>query len=258
MRKLVAAGAMALGIALLPVTAAHAGSTWIVGVKASATTINVGQKVVFTGKVRPAAAAAGDKVTLQEKFKPGAPWKKAATDKVNKHGKYELTDKASHNTLHSYRVVMPATNKHAKGVSKTVKVTVYDWTDLTDLTWVNPDGMDFGTVNINGKSYVDSVVSYRERDTASIEFNLNHQCDKLRSTFGISDESTSSGQAEVGVLSDGTSVYDQSFDVGQSETKTVALDAKPLKLKLLATDLSTDDGVWGFGAFGTPQAHCTR
>jgi hypothetical protein len=258
MRKLVAAGAMALGIATLPLTAAHAGSTWIVGVKVSATTVNVGQKVVLTGKVRPGAAAAGSSVILQEKFKPGVPWKKVGSDKINQRGKYELTDKATHNTLHSYRVVMPATSKHAKGVSKTVKVTVYDWVPLTSLTNVNATGISFRPVNINGKSYADSVVSFRQRDTGSVEFNLNHRCDKLRGTFGVSDDSTIGGQAEVGVLADGTSVYDESFDVGQAETTTVLLDTIPLKIKLLATNLSTDDGVWGFGAFGAPQTHCTQ
>ena len=58
MRKLVAAGAMALGIAMLPLTAAHAGSTWIVTVKASDTAVNAGQKVTFTGTVKPHGAAA--------------------------------------------------------------------------------------------------------------------------------------------------------------------------------------------------------
>lgn len=153
---------------------------------------------------------------------------------------------------------MPGTSKHGKGVSRTVKVTVYDWTPLTELTSVNQIGMDFGTVNLNGKAYGESVWSGRTWGTASVEYNLDHNCDKLRSTFGISDNSTTGGQAEVGVLADGTSVYDQSFDVGQAETKTVALESKPLKLKLMATNLSTDDNVWGFGAFGTPQAHCAR
>jgi NPCBM/NEW2 domain len=258
MRKLVAAGAIALGIATLPVTAAHAGGTWIVGVKASATTINVGQKVVFTGKVKPGGAAAGEKAVLQEKFQPGAKWKNAATDAINKHGKYELSDKAHENTLHAYRVVMPATSSHAKGVSKTVKVKVYDWTPVTSLAHVNATGIQFRTVNVNGKSYDDSVVSTRERGTGSVEFNLNHRCDKLRGTFGVSDDSTIAGAAEVGVLADGTSVYDESFDVGQSAHVMIALDSAPLKIKLLATNLSTDDGVWGFGAFGAPQAHCTR
>jgi hypothetical protein len=257
MRKFVAAGAMALGIATLPVTAAHAGTTWIVGVKASATTVNVGQKITFTGTVRPKGAAAGEKVILQEKFKPGAKWKTQRTDKINSRGKYSVSDTPKANTLHSYRVVMPAAGKHTKGVSKTVKVTVYDWVDLTTLPSVNDTGMFVGSVSINGKSYANSLSTNRQRSTRSIEFNLNHRCDRLRSTFGINDDSSTGGQAEVGVLSDGSSVYDKTFDLGQSEKKTVSLDS-PLKIKLLSTDKNTTDGTFGYGAFGTPQAHCTQ
>jgi hypothetical protein len=258
MRKLVAAGAMALGIATLPLTAAHAGGNWIVGIHASATTIDVGQKIVFTGQVRPGSAAAGKKVVLQEKFEPGADWKKAGADEISKHGKYEISDKTHFNTTHAYRVVMPANGKHAKGISKTVKVTVYDWTNLTGHRNVNDTGMRFQDVSINGTSYESSVVSFVQRGTGSIEFNLDHQCDALRGTFGISDDSTIGGQAEVGILADGTSVYDESFDLGESQTQTIALDTTPLKVKLLATNLSTDDGVFGLGAFGLPQVHCTQ
>jgi NPCBM/NEW2 domain len=259
MRTFVATSAIALGLATLPVTAAHAGTTWIVGIHASATTINVGQKVVFTGRVRPAHAAAGKKVILQERFEPGAPWRDSAKDKLNRRGKYHLSDEPHHNTTHSYRVVMPANSKHARGVSKTVKVTVYDWTPLTQLDWVNDDSMQFGPVDINGTTYDHSVYapSWATRQTSSIEFNLDHQCNKLRSTFGINDDSSTGGQAEVGVLADGTSVYDHTFDLGQSENKTVAL-ATPLKIKLLATDTSTAPGTFGLGAFGNAEAHCTQ
>jgi hypothetical protein len=257
MRKFVAISAIALGLATLPVTAAHAGSTWVVSVKASATALNVGQKVTFTGTVRPSAAAAGEKVQLQEKFKPGKPWVTQRKATINGHGKYSVSDKPSVNTTHSYRLVMPATGKHSKGVSKTVKVTVYDWVNLTGLSAVNFHSMFFHDVDINGTTYKHSVSTNATRQTASIEFNLDHLCDKMRSTFGINDNSSTGGQAEVGVLSDGTSVYDKTFDLGQSETKTVALD-KPLKIKLLATDMNTTGGTFGLGAFGTPQVHCTQ
>jgi NPCBM/NEW2 domain len=257
MRKLVAAGAMALGIATLPVTAAHAGPGWIVAVKASATTVNVGQKVTFTGTVRPRAAAAGLSVVLQEKSQPGAPWKDQVKDKINRRGKYSLADTPTKNTLHAYRVVMPATDRHAKGVSKTVKVNVYDWVPLVSLDGVNAQEVRFGSVDINGTTYKDSVTASYAGSSSSIEFNLDHQCDKLRSTFGISDDSTTGGQAEVGVLSDGTSVYDTTFDLGQSEKRTVSLD-KPLKIKLLAADTTTDPTIDGYGAFGDPQVRCTQ
>jgi hypothetical protein len=79
----------------------------------------------------------------------------------------------------------------------------------------------------------------------------------MRSTFGISDGSTTGGQAEVGVLSDGTSVYDKTFDLGQAEKKTIALDT-PLKVKLTATDTNVASDTNGFGAFGDAEVHCTK
>jgi hypothetical protein len=138
-----------------------------------------------------------------------------------------------------------------------VQVTVYAWRNLIELDSTNVRGMSFGSVDINGNTYSSSVLSRWSGADASVEFNLDHQCNKLRSTFGISDESTTGGQAEVGVLSDGISVYDETFDVGQSQNKTVPL-ATPLKIKLLATDTSTAPGTQGYGAFGNPQAHCTQ
>jgi len=256
MRKLVAAGAMALGIATLPVTAAHAGSTWIVTVKASATTVNAGQKITFKGTVKPRGAAAGHKVVLQERFRPGAKWQDQGKDKISSTGKYALSDKPSSNSLHSYRVVMPALGKHGKGVSRTIKVTVYKWVSLNELPSVNNDGMSFSPVAINGKSYPQSVRA-TWTGTSSVEINLSHKCDRLRSTFGVADYSTSNSQAEIGVLSDGTSVYDKTFDIGQSEDKTIDL-AKPLKIKLISTDTNPDSDIDGFGAFGDAQAHCTQ
>ena len=256
MRKLIAAGALALAAATLPITAAHAGSTWVVSVKASTTTTDAGKKVTFTGKVRPVTAAAGSKVVLQEKSKPGKPWVTQKSARIGRSGKYAVSDTPSRNTKHSYRVVMAATDKHAKGVSKTVKVTVFAWVNLDTIAAVNNTGMNVGTVDINGTSYDDSVWA-RFNGNRSVEFNLDHLCDAMRARFGISDDSTTGGQAEVGVLSDGTSVYDNTFDLGQSEKKTVALD-DPLKIKLQATDTSTGVDVRGFGAFGTPQVHCTQ
>jgi hypothetical protein len=255
MRKLVAAGAMALGMATLPVTAAHAGSTWIVGIKASATTVNAGQKVVFTGTVRPKAAAAGEKVLLQEKFRPGANWKTQKGAKITAGGKYSVTDRPTLNTRHAYRIVMPATNKHGTGVSATITVKVYAWQYLTDMGAVNGQYMTAHTVNINGTPYKHSLSAYYGA-SSYLEYNLDHKCTKMRATFGISDASTTGGQAAVDVLSDGSNVYAHTFDLGQKEAKAVAL-AKPLKLRLESVSTG-GDGTTGLGAFASAQVLCTR
>lgn len=255
MRKLVAAGAMALGIATLPMAAAHAGSTWLVGIKASTTTVVAGHKVVFTGTVRPKAAAKGEQVVLQERFKPGKPWVTQKKATVGRGGKYQVADKPTATTRHSYRVVMPATAKHAKGVSRTVKVTVYGWTYLADLDPANNQWMTSGTVDINGNSYQKSVFAYFDTNQYR-EYNLDHRCIKLRTRFGISDDSSTGGQAEVDAISDGTNIYTKTFDLGQSEQKTLAL-AEPLKLRLEAHSTG-GTGTFGYGAFAAAQVLCTR
>ena len=255
MRKLAAAGAMALGLALLPLTAAHAGSNWLVGIKANQVQVVAGHKIVFRGTVRPHGAAAGQKVVLQEKFKPGKPWVDQKKVTVRGDGSYRVSDTPTTNFTHAYRVVVPGTSKHAKGISPTVKVKVYKWTRLADLASVNDQGMESGNVNINGKAYQHSVFARWSSDT-HIEYNVNHRCTKLQASFGISDDSSTGGQAEVDVLADGTPVYTHTFDVGQHQTKTIALD-EPLKLRLEATSTSTG-GPFGLGAFGNATALCTK
>jgi hypothetical protein len=257
MRKLVIAGAMALGLASLPLTAADAGSTWRVSIKAGSHQVVVGKKLVLSGHVRPGGAAAGTKLVVQEKFKPGVKWKNSDTAKVSGGGAYKVAVKPTKAFTHQYRVVMPAAGNHAQGVSPTVTVTVYGWGPLTDQTYVNDEGMSFGTVNINGKAYKDSVYS-RFADENSIEFNVNHDCTQVRGTFGLSDSSTTGGQGEVSIAADGTSVYSNTFDVGQIQKKTIKLDPSPLKLRLEAHSTSTTDGIFGLGAFGSIQVLCTH
>jgi hypothetical protein len=249
------AAATALTLGALAVPAAHAGDTWRVRIKASVTTTTAGHKIVFTGTVRPGVAAKGTKVVLQEKFKPGAKWQDQKKATVNGKGSYSVADKPTSNNVHSYRVVMPATDKHSKGVSKTVKVTVYGWQYLSDMSVANWNGFTDGTVNINGKTYDKSVFAYYAT-TQYVEYNLNHKCIKFRARFGISDDSTTGGQAEVDALSDGTNVYTNTFDLGQSQQKTVAL-AKPLKLRLEAQSTG-DPGTDGYGAFASAQVLCVK
>jgi|tagenome__1003787_1003787.scaffolds.fasta_scaffold20845242_3 hypothetical protein len=259
MRTFVIAGAIALGLASLPLTAADAGSTWIVTAKASTDTVVAGKKVVLTGHVRPGTAAAGSTVTLQEKFKPGVPWKKSDQATVSSDGTYKLVTKPTHAYTHAYRVVVPATKHHAKGISPTLKVKVFAWTNLISHTSVNGNDMTFGTVNLDGTAYPDSMTPYSwAGDGSSIEFNVDHLCVKLRSTFGLSDDSTTGGQGEVSVQSDGSPLYSSTFEVGQHETRTLRLAPAPLKLRVEAHSTSTTAGVVGLGAFGTPQVLCSN
>jgi hypothetical protein len=259
MRKIVIATTLAIGIAGLAgvPSPAQAGVSWQVSIKADHEQIVAGHKILFTGTVRPKSAAYGKKVLLQEKFRPGKPWADQRKATIASDGTYQIADRPTTNFLHSYRVVMPATPGHARGVSPTVKVKVYAWDNLINHAYANDDGMRIGgTVNINGNGYPSSVYAVYD-GSRSVEFNVDHQCIRLRGRFGISDDSTVDGQAEVDVQSDGNQIYTQTFDVGQSDKVTLALGT-PLKLKLAAHDTSTAVDANGLGAFGSPQVLCTR
>ena len=59
-------------------------------------------------------------------------------------GQYQTSDKPTVNKRWQYRVVMPATTHHKRGVSQTVVVDVFKWTSLTtaDFREFRPiDGM---------------------------------------------------------------------------------------------------------------------
>ena len=210
MRTIVIAAA-ALAVATTGLAAvqapADAGTTWRVSIHASTAQVLTGRKIVFSGIVSPKAAAVGEKVVLQEKFRPGKPWADQRKATIGQGGTYSVADRPTTNFVHSYRVVMPKTSKHAKGA-------VYGWDFLTTHAAVNGVAMSAGTVDINGKTFQNSL--YAQGSKASVEYNLDHRCLKLRATFGVSDNSTTGGQAQVGVDSDGVNVSTETFDVGQS------------------------------------------
>ena len=257
MRKLVIATVLAVGAAGMAAIAppAQAGVPWLVTVKASATQVTLGKPVSFTGKVTPGARAAGLKVVLQEKTATSKGWKDQDTDRINARGKYRLADTPTVNTSRHYRVVMPATGKHAQGISPKVAVAVYGWSKLVTHPYVNANSMyPTATVSLNGVAYKQSITAQWTGAT-STEFNVNHLCIALRGTFGIDDNSQTGAQSTVSALADGTAVYTHTFAVGEKANQTIALDS-PLKLKFTA--LSTVAGVSGFGAIGTPQILCTQ
>jgi hypothetical protein len=257
MRTFIIAGALALGLAAVPVTGAEAASTWRVTAKASAHEVVIGKKVVISGHVRPGAAAAGTSLVVQEKFKPGVKWKATKIKaKVTKGGTYKAVLMPTKAFTHQFRVLMPANAHHGKGTSPTVKVTVYGWSPLTSHVAVNQHNMIADTVSINGKAYDNSVRNVG--DSGTIEYNVNHLCTQVKGTFGISDDSTTGGQGEVSIATEATSVYSHTFDLGQSQNKTISLDPAPLKLRLEAHSTSTTPGVIGYGAFGAIQVLCTQ
>jgi hypothetical protein len=261
-RTVAAATALTLGVLATPTAhAAHATKPpWRVTIKASTTTTTVGHKIWLTGKV--AKSAAGKLVVLQEKAASGKPWNDQRNASVHADGTYRTWDTPTANHHRLYRVVMPATKKHAKGISKSVGVDVYTWVPMTSLGAVNDADLDpVSSVSINAvvfpSSLEASVFHYTGAPTTqSVEFNLNHKCTKFRGTFGLSDDSETGGQASVQASADGTSWFNQSFTVGQSAHDVEAFATPPLKVHLETASLV--DGADGLGAVGTPEVFCTQ
>jgi hypothetical protein len=253
----VVTGALVAGSA--SAQAAHR-PAWHVTVRASTTEVTLGQKVVLTGHVNKSAA--GKLVILQERRDAGATWKNQGNALVHRDGDYRTHDTPTVNRRREYRVVMPATKKHKRGVSRTLVVDVFKWTSLTTLPAVN--GVDFDvqpSVSMNGVTYPSSLEaevyhSPGAPTTQAVEYNLGHGCTKFRGTFGLSDDSESGSQATVTATADGTPWFSQNFAVGESTSNTITFTTAPLKLRFDSSSVIAD--LDGLGAVGTPEVYCEQ
>jgi hypothetical protein len=255
-----AAACTALGGVLLavPSDAHSARPTWHVTIKTGKSQVSVGKKIHFKGKV--AKSAAGKLVVLQEKIAPRNRWKDQRNALVHADGHYATYDVPTVNRVRKYRVVMPATKHHKRGVSPAVRVVVYKWQDLTSLPEVNADHLyEDSSIKMNGKSFPASLEAYMwdgSPTTQSVEYNLDHQCRKFRGYFGISDDSEAGGQASVTASADGTSWYSHTFALGEYAHDAVTWKTAPLKVRFDTASLNA--GVNGLGAIGTPEVYCTQ
>jgi hypothetical protein len=250
--------AIALGGAALtvPGPAQAAKPHWTVSIHANKATVTAGKKAWFHGKV--ARAAAGKLVTLQERLAGSTAWKDQRDALVRRDGTYTTYDAPTVNRRHFYRVVMPASKNHRRGVSDKVVVDVFKWTTLTSIPAVNQDYLyPVTSVSFDGVTFPSSIEAYLYYDppaTQSIEFNLDHRCTRFRGTFGISDDSESGSQASVQASADGVPWYDHTFALGESQANSFTFTTPPLKVRF--DTVSLVDGLDGLGAVGTPEVYC--
>jgi hypothetical protein len=252
--------ALTVAATLAPAGSADAARPhWRVKMKADRTTVQVGKKIHFTGKV--SRAAAGRLVMLQEKVGPGHRWKNQRNAVVHRDGTYRTYDRPTVNRARSYRVVMPGTKHRKRGISPKVRVVVYAWQSLTSRPAVNQSYMYVeSSVAINAQSFPNSLEAWMYDPlydtTQSIEYNLDHRCTKFRGTFGLSDDSETSGQATIVASADGKAWFTKTFSLGQSAPGPTTWATPPLKIRIESTSLNSD--AMGLGAVGTPEVYCTQ
>jgi len=257
---LVASAVALAGVAVASGSAAAATKpAWKVTLTVQTSSVSVGQKIRMSGRV--STKAAGLLVKLQERASAGRPWKDQRQARVRADGTYRTYDVPTTAKTRSYRVVMPRTAHRSRGVSPSVKVSVYRWVQLTSMPTVNQSFLvPVSTVAMNGIDYpasLEATTYHPDGPTSqSVEFNLDRLCTKFRGTFGISDGSEAGSQVSVAATADGTPWFSQSFSLGQSAANALTFEHAPLKINFDTASLV--DGLDGFGAVGTPEVYCTQ
>jgi hypothetical protein len=233
-------------------TAARAG-TFTVSASVNKAEPLQGSKVKIKGSVKPAAP--GAKVTLQLRYADQKKWKTVATDTLSGKSKFTFKDKVSSVRERKYRVVKAGNQNRGAGHSKSLKVTVFGWRDLTSLSPATLSG--FGEyengVKMNGVAYPNSLRSYTPYPPGSpnsIDYNLNRACKTFRGVAGLDDSSPASGSTTIQMSTDGTLRYTGSFALTQSAPVTFDV-TKVFRITVSATPTN------GNAAVGTPQVLCS-
>ena len=250
-----AAAALALSPLALaaPTTAAPAKATAYTVTAKINKTVAIGKetKLKVKGKVTPKAA--GQKVTLQQRVGNKKSWKATGTAKIKANGTYVLKDTPSTPGKREYRVVKPASNGFAKGISKPLAVEVFSWSKLAyretgPMTNVQVAGATIGT-----EYFAASLVTQTSAIPASVEYTLGRKCLQMRSTYALTDQSASGSTGSVVLTADGEVRANHNLSVGTIVADEVVDIKDAFRIKL---DLTTTAGA--VAAVGTPEVLCSR
>jgi hypothetical protein len=173
------------------------------------------------GKVSPKPKK-GSPVLLQIQYEGQDNWKTIRKVGVKKDGTYAFTDKPSSSLEREYRVVKGKDAGGAKGTSRerAVDVQVWEWLDSFTSS-AGADVLDIYEIPVNGETYRRNLVLDRTKDKGFEEWTLGRKCTAFESTLGLSDRTETGGQGGIVVTSDGVAKYARTFNLGESELKTI-------------------------------------
>jgi hypothetical protein len=239
-----------------PTTAAPAKATAYTVTAKINKTVAIGKETTLkvTGRVTPKAA--GQTVVLQQRVGNKKTWKATGTSKIKATGTYVLKDDPSTPGKREYRVVKPASNGFAKGISKPLAVEVYSWQKLANR---QPVATNFNApvgVNIGTEYFPSSLATATPGTASSLEYTLGRKCTELRATYALTDESVTDSIGTIKVSGDGAVLVDHALAVGTIvPDETVDLTGV-FRLKIDAT--TTPAPKAATVAVGTPEVLCTR
>lgn len=219
--------AAALVLATSAVPAAHASPTTpapsaeraarahVVTASVNRAAVVQGGRVVVHGVVR--SGERGDRVKVQVRYAGGRWQKTELTDRLDRHGRFAISDKIGSSRTRAYRVVKPAGDGRKAGHSRPVRVTVYSWRNLSSFTRVSRQNTwDQADVRINAVAYPDSVVADSRAAAGSIAYNLEGRCRQLETRVGVADTSAETATGRASLKLDGTERFSGSFALTQS------------------------------------------
>jgi len=208
--------------------------------------------VKIRGKVSPRAA--GDRVVLQQRMEGNKTWKKSGTAKIKPTGKFLLKDDASAAGTRFYRVLKPASDGMAKGVSKELELVVYKWELLGQRLRGPATNVSVTTATIATDNYGVSLVNTTAGTPASIEYTLGKKCVTLRSTYALTDATATGGTGMVAVKRDGAVAFASGLVLGQVIQNEIMIGTA-FRISFELTSSATPAA---FVAVGSPEVLCTK
>lgn len=238
-----------------PTTAAPAKATAYTVTAKINKTVAIGKETKLKVKGRVTPKAAGQKVTLQQRVGTKKSWKSTGTAKIKANGAYVLKDTPSTPGKREYRVVKPASNGFAKGISKALAVEVFSWQKLANR---QPVATNFNVpvgVNIGTEYFGSSLATATSGTPSTLEYTLGRKCTSMRATYALTDESATNSIGTIKVTGDGAVLVDHALAVGTIvPDETVDLTGV-FRLKIDATTTAAPNAIV---AVGTPEVLCSR
>lgn len=218
-------------------------------------TVAIGKETTLKVRGRVTPKAAGQKVILQQRVLPKKTWKATGSAKIKSTGTYVLKDVPSTPGKREYRVVKPASDGLAKGISKSLEVQVYAWQRLASRAAGPNANVDVTGALVATDYYAASLVTEVAGTPSSIEYTLGRKCLELRATYALTDSSASGSTGTIAVSTDGATRAAHSLAVGTIVADHVIDIEDAFRLKF---DLSTSATPAAVAAVATPEVLCTR
>lgn len=234
-------------------------ATYKATLKANATNVEAGTKLVLSGKVKPATK--GGAVILQKRIADSKQWSKEAKLKMSKKGTFTYTDKPKTPGVRYYRVVVPKAGAVKAGKSKAVKVSVMRWRSLTETPFRQAVGttVAWSGASIAGKPYAPAVAPAPGAIQGTADWNLDPSCTTLRVRLGNGDQSDVGARAVL-TLDGGPGAfsYTHSYGLTESEAKTFDVsDVFRLSYTWKSTVAGSDEPAAGAQALlAKPELYC--